>query len=716
MTIEADSKAGARAGRRIRLGMVGGGEGAFIGAVHRIAARLDDHYELVAGALASGPARAQRSALALGLAADRSYADYAAMAKAEAARADGIEAVAIVTPNHLHAPVAEAFLKAGIHVICDKPLATTLARSAPPRRRWPRSTAACSRVTYNYTGYPMVRQARQMVQEGRLGEIRVVQVEYAQDWLTEPLEASGQKQADWRTDPGARGRRRLHRRHRHPRVPARRLRQPGCRSASCAPSSAPSSPAAASTTTSQVMLRFAGGARGALWASQVAPGNENNLRLRVYGSRGGLEWQQEQPNQLHWSPFGEPTQTIARATRRRRRRRGAGDAPAGRPSRGLPRGVRDALRRDRAGDPRRPPGRWRRSTPAVQFPGSTMASRASSSSRPRSPSARRGGRWVPPAPLTVPTRCASIETLIDLFIDVMTLTAIRPPHRMSSTATIAEIAARAGVGTATVDRVLNKRPGVNAETVQRVLQAVAEIGAPPQRGRPRRDANFRFAFVLPADETPFLELVDRQIAQSAGDFRHQHITEVTYRLDAADADAVRAPSLAQVADCEGVALMAPDVPPVKLAINELVRSGVHVVTLFSDVAGSMRETHVGADSRAAGRTAGLLLGAHGAAAPPRDTLLLASQATRLSAEIERRIGFAQVLEERFPHAADAAPARPAGRRRRRRGARFARFLQKGIDPARVAGLYNVGSGSAGAGPRARGRRPRRQGRAWPRTT
>jgi LacI family transcriptional regulator len=263
---------------------------------------------------------------------------------------------------------------------------------------------------------------------------------------------------------------------------------------------------------------------------------------------------------------------------------------------------------------------------------------------------------------------------------------------MSSTATIAEIAARAGVGTATVDRVLNKRPGVNADTVQRVLRVVAEIGTPPQRGRPRRDANFRFAFVLPADETPFLELVDRQIAQSAGDFRHQHITEVTYRLGATDSDQFAA-SLAQMADCEGIALMAPDVPQVKLAINELVRSGVHVVTLFSDVAGSMRETHVGADSRAAGRTAGLLL-ARMAGGPPRDTMLLASQATRLSAEIERRIGFAQVLEERFPELRMLRlPDMPAGDIAA--GRAFARFLQKDIDPARVAGLYNVGSGSAG---------------------
>src|SRR3977135_3531091 len=214
------------------------------------------------------------------------------------------------------------------------------------------------------------------------------------------------------------------------------------------------------------------------------------------------------------------------------------------------------------------------------------------------------------------------------------------------TADIAEIAARAGVGTATVDRVLNKRPGVNAATVQRVLQVMAEIGAPPQRGRPRRDRNFRFAFVLPGDEAPFLDLVDRQIAQSAGDFRHQHITEVTLRVDAAD-PAQFAAELAQLGDCEGIALLPPDMPPIKLAINELVRSGTHVVTLFSDVAGSMRETHIGADNRAAARTPRLPL-ARMAQQEGRDTLLLSSQATRLSAEIERRIGFAQVLEERFP--------------------------------------------------------------------
>ena len=271
-----------------------------------------------------------------------------------------------------------------------------------------------------------------------------------------------------------------------------------------------------------------------------------------------------------------------------------------------------------------------------------------------------------------------------------------------STATIANIARQAGVGTATVDRVLNKRAGVNAETVQRVMQVVAELGAPPLRGRPRRGENFRFAYVLPADSSPFLDLVERQIAQAASEFRHQHITELTHRLDASDPAqfASQLADVAQVADCEGIALLAPYLPPVKLAINELVRSGVHVVTLFSDVAGSMRETCIGADNRAAGRTAGLLLARLAGSAgnpnsrPPHDTLLLCSQATRLSAEIERRIGYAQVIEERFPALrllrTPDLPADDEGA-----GAALLDLLKAEIDPARVLGVYNVGSGSAG---------------------
>ncbi|SCK17423.1 LacI family transcriptional regulator [Variovorax sp. HW608] len=263
---------------------------------------------------------------------------------------------------------------------------------------------------------------------------------------------------------------------------------------------------------------------------------------------------------------------------------------------------------------------------------------------------------------------------------------------MAAVPTISEIARIAGVGTATVDRVLNRRPGVNAETVERVMQVVREMGAPPQPGRPRKGENFRFAYVLPAAEFPHLALIERQVAQSAGDFRHQHITEITLRIDASD-PAAFADELSKLRDCQGIALLAPDLPPIKLAINELARSGVHVVTFFSDVAGSMRETHIGADNRAAGRTAGLLL-ARMAQAGVRDVLLLSSQATRISGEIERRIGFAQVLEERFPELrmvrTPDLPADDAGA-----ADALTRFLTSEVELDRVCGIYNVGSASAG---------------------
>jgi LacI family transcriptional regulator len=216
----------------------------------------------------------------------------------------------------------------------------------------------------------------------------------------------------------------------------------------------------------------------------------------------------------------------------------------------------------------------------------------------------------------------------------------------NSTVTIAEIAQNAGVGTATVDRVLNKRSGVNSETEQKVLQAIRELGTPSvARGRPRTKANFKFAYVLPSQGSQFLDELERHIAQTAGDFRHQHITEVTYRIDCEDTSKFGV-ELARINDCDAIVLMAPDLPAVKLAINDHVRAGVHVATLFSDVAGSMRQVHVGADNRAAGRTAGLLL-ARMAQLPQRSNVLLLSQTTRMSSEIERRIGFAQVIEERF---------------------------------------------------------------------
>lgn len=318
------SKSKRTTGGKIRLGMVGGGEGAFIGAVHRLAARLDDRYELAAGALSSAPEKSIRSALALGIDKERAYRSFADMAKAEAGRVDGIEAVAIVTPNHLHAPVATAFLKAGIHVICDKPLTATI-KEARALHKLVAKSGRIFAVTYNYTGYPMIRHARRMVENGDLGEIRLVQVEYAQDWLTQSLETSGQKQAAWRTDPkqsglgGCIGDIGTHAYHLGCFVSGLELESLCADLASFVDGRELDDNA-------HLLLRFKGGAKGMLWASQVAPGNRNNLRLRVYGTKGGLDWQQEQPDHLHWSPFGRPTQMISRGS-------GAANAAATRLSR-----------------------------------------------------------------------------------------------------------------------------------------------------------------------------------------------------------------------------------------------------------------------------------------------------------------------------------------------------------------------------------------------
>jgi len=295
---------------RIRLGMVGGGQGAFIGAVHRIASRIDGEYELVAGALSSEPKRAIASALDIGIARDRAYGTYEEMARAEAKRADGIEVVSIVTPNHMHAGPAKAFLRAGFHVICDKPLALNV-REAKELVAAARKSGKIFAVTHNYTGYPMIRQARAMVAAGELGEIRLVQAEYAQDWLTEPLERTGQKQAAWRTDPkrsGAGG----------------SLGDIGTHAynLACFVSGLTLDALLADLTSfvkgrklddnDNILLRWKGGAKGMLWASQVAPGNENGLTLRVYGSKGGLSWRQEDPNTLWFSAFGQPPKKITR--------------------------------------------------------------------------------------------------------------------------------------------------------------------------------------------------------------------------------------------------------------------------------------------------------------------------------------------------------------------------------------------------------------------
>ena len=293
--------------RPLRLGMVGGGKDAFIGAVHRIAARLDNSFELVAGALSSTPDKAIASGQALGLKEDRVYSSFEDMAKREARLKNGIEAVAIVTPNHVHYPAAKAFLKRGIHVICDKPMTSTLA-DAKKLAKAAEASPALFILTHNYTGYPMIRQAREMVQNGDLGTIRVIQVEYPQDWLT--IEQHN-KQADWRTDParsglgGATGDIGTH---------AYNLAcfVTGLRAESLAADLQSFVPGRQVDDNGHVMLRFDGGARGMLWCSQVAPGNENNLKLRVYGDRGGLEWHQENPNYLQHSPFGEPAKRLTR--------------------------------------------------------------------------------------------------------------------------------------------------------------------------------------------------------------------------------------------------------------------------------------------------------------------------------------------------------------------------------------------------------------------
>ncbi len=302
----------ARSINPIRLGMVGGGRDAFIGSVHRIAARLDGRFQLVAGALSSTAEKSQASGADLGLDPKRVYDDYRTMAIREGRLKDGIEAVAIVTPNHLHVDPACEFLRRNIHVICDKPLAPKLFDAKRVARAAERSDAMFV-LTHNYSGYPMIRKAKEMVDAGELGEIRLVQVEYAQDWLSEKVEAGGNKQAEWRTDPekagvgGALGDIGTHAfqlarfvsgltldelaADLHSFVDGREL-----------------------DDNAHVMLRFDGGAKGMLWCSQVAPGNENALRLRVFGTKAGISWEQEDPNKLIHMPLHGAHQVITRAS------------------------------------------------------------------------------------------------------------------------------------------------------------------------------------------------------------------------------------------------------------------------------------------------------------------------------------------------------------------------------------------------------------------
>ncbi|MFJ4348710.1 Gfo/Idh/MocA family protein [Pseudomonas sp. NPDC089401] len=304
--------------RRLRLGMVGGGDGAFIGAVHRMAARLDDRFEWVAGAFSRDPARAAASARALFIAPERSYPDWQAMARAEAARDDGIDAVVIVTPNHLHIPVASAFIAQGIDVICEKPLARTYAE-AHALAHSVRASERIFAVTHPYSGYPMVREARRLVAAGAIGEVRVVQVEYAQQWLAEPVASP---QASWRDDPaqagpaGALGDIGSHALHLMEFVSGVALSEVCADLASMVPGRRLDDQV-------QALLRFENGARGGLWACQVAPGQDNGLRLRLFGSKGSLVFDQQQPETLLVTPSGQPTQIVKRGAGEHGRQRDA---------------------------------------------------------------------------------------------------------------------------------------------------------------------------------------------------------------------------------------------------------------------------------------------------------------------------------------------------------------------------------------------------------
>ncbi len=294
--------------RKIRMGMVGGGQGAFIGEVHRIAANIDGQIELVCGAFSSDPERARASGEELFLPADRCYGNYEEMIAAEKALPEGerMDFVVIVTPNHVHFPVAKAALTAGFHVLSDKP-ATLSLEEAQELAALVEKTGLKYGLTHNYTGYPMVKQARFLVKNGDLGKIRKIVVEYPQGWLATPIEQEGQKQASWRTDPKRSG-------------AAGCMGDIGTHAENLAEyiSGLTIKELAADLTRfvdgrlldddGSVLLRFNGGAKGILYASQVSVGEENSLSIRVYGEKGGLEWHQMEPNTLLVHRLGEATQ------------------------------------------------------------------------------------------------------------------------------------------------------------------------------------------------------------------------------------------------------------------------------------------------------------------------------------------------------------------------------------------------------------------------
>ena len=283
--------------RRLRYGMVGGGPGAFIGAVHRRAAALDGLAELVAGAFSSDAARSRAQGAELGLDPRRVYASYEEMAEREAALPDGerIDFVAIVTPNHMHYPNARAFVERGIHVVCDKPLTTTL-EDAEALCRLVAEHDVVFALTHPYAAYPLVKQARALVANGTLGTIRKVIVEYSQGWLATAVEETGNRQADWRTDParagaGAIGDIGTHAEHLARYVTGLEMERLYADVSTFVPGRRIDDDA-------NMLVHYRGGAKGILFCSQISVGEENRLALRVYGTEASLEWHQQTPNEL----------------------------------------------------------------------------------------------------------------------------------------------------------------------------------------------------------------------------------------------------------------------------------------------------------------------------------------------------------------------------------------------------------------------------------
>jgi predicted dehydrogenase len=296
--------------RTLRLAMVGGGEGAFIGAIHRAAAALDGDWRLVAGAFSSDAERNRRSGEALGIAPDRTYASLEALLAAEAALPEGerVDAVSIVTPNHLHAPMAIAALDAGFHVFCEKPMALNMAEAEAIAQAAARSGRHFA-LAFTYSGYPLVEEARARVARGDFGKVRLVQVEYSQGWLSQPIDRDGNKQAEWRTDParaglgGCLGDIGTHAFHLAEHVSGLRVQE------LCA-DLATHVPGRRLDDDVSVLLRLDHGARGVLKATQVAAGDENGLKLRIHGERGGLEWSQMEPNSLVLRWLDRPTEIV----------------------------------------------------------------------------------------------------------------------------------------------------------------------------------------------------------------------------------------------------------------------------------------------------------------------------------------------------------------------------------------------------------------------